>query len=102
VSYVWICGTMSAFLVSCLKLPVVVSRAAALPLITIRAMCITFATNICRISVHFSTKVVYVCCLFSRSHKMEQYTQGEPSHGQQPFVYTEGIDLTQFDDDATF
>lgn len=33
---------------------------------------------------------------------MDQYTEGEPSHGHQPFVYTEGIDLTQFDDDATF
>jgi hypothetical protein len=36
---------------------------------------------------------------------MEQYTQGQPSHGQQPYVectYTEGIYLTQFDDDATF
>lgn len=33
---------------------------------------------------------------------MDQFTEGEPSHGHEPFVYTEGIDLTQFDDDATF
>jgi hypothetical protein len=51
VSYVWIIGTMSVLLVSCLKLPVVVSRATAMALITIHAMCITFATNIFRISV---------------------------------------------------
>jgi hypothetical protein len=35
---------------------------------------------------------------------MEHYIKGQTSHGHQPYVectYTEGINLTQFDDDAT-